>query len=530
MADPPNISLFHQRFLTGDNPLLTLDDEFLRHYTKVLLRSDASDRIWEVKLNGNRLAGGWEEFAAVHRFRDGDVLVFRHDKDENFHVSVGSRSDSCDMQHASPSIVDTDDTEIDDDYVESADHHDDGEDEDEDDAGDIVVSKNKKPEAESSSGDPCFITAHVTPYSLIKDRLDLSRNFTVASFDEDNKPCEIDLANEKGRKWTLLLRRNISTGVFYIRRGWTNFCSSNELRQGDLCKFKLSENGERPVLWLCPQEYGNGHEEQECPRVSAEGGCSKEKSMLDEIPKGKEKNTPSTFLKIKLTPNRFKSGQLYISSVFVNESGINNAGEITLLNKDGRKWSSYLHMTGKCGTEWFYLRKGWKEMCKANGVKVNDSFVLELIWEDANPTFKFYSKEENHENKGKGNRRTRKRRACGTDLQGSSEEKSRRVEREGRRVSRRAEHDEKEKRGNTQVSNRPTTNSSKLQRKQAKPCSVSDQVANVKRGILDTLKTVSQFRAELETREKKLEAALLEIEALGERILGISQILNNNLV
>lgn len=50
-------------------------------------------------------------------------------------------------------------------------------------------------------------------------------------------------------------------------------------------------------------------------------------------------------------------------------------GEIILLNEDGRKWTSYLKMTGREGgrNEWFYLRGGLREMCKANGVKVNDS-------------------------------------------------------------------------------------------------------------------------------------------------------------
>ncbi|KAJ0247416.1 B3 domain-containing protein REM1 [Hirschfeldia incana] len=499
MTIPPHCSLFHHRFLTGDIPVLALDDEFLRNHTKVLLISDASDKIWKVKLNGNRLAGGWEEFAAVHRFRDGDVLVFRHDGDEIFHVAASPRSDSCNIRHhaSPPSFVDTDDdAETDDDYSES---DDDEEECDDDDAGDILVNKNKKREA----GFSCFLRARVTPYSLIKDRLDLSKDFTVVSF---NKPCEIELANEKGRKWTLLLSKNTSSGVFYIRRGWVNFCSANGLSQGDLCKFKLSENGERPVLRLCPQESGYSHEEveeEECLEVEAVkigsvGGCSKEKRTL-------KKNTPSKFLTIKLTPNRLQTGQLYISSVFVNESGIKKSGEITLMNQDGRKWPSYLQMTGQCGSEWFYLRHGWREMCRANGVKVNDSFVLELVLEDANPVLKFCSKVDN---KGNGNGRPCKKRAC----------EAPRVETEGL------------KRGRPRLSNRDATNSTNLQSTQQESCSVSDQVAKVKQSILDTLNTVRQFRAELEAREKNLEASLQEVDALGKRILGISQILNSNLV
>lgn len=137
---------------------------------------------------------------------------------------------------------------------------------------------------------------------------DLSRNFTV-SFGEHNKTREIDLVNEQGRRWTLVLAKNSSSGVFYIRRGWSNFCYANELSQGDLCKFKLVENGEKPALWLCPHESGNGHEEEEeCPEVdavkncSAGGGCSKEK--------GKKKKTHSPFLTIKLTPSRYRTGLL----------------------------------------------------------------------------------------------------------------------------------------------------------------------------------------------------------------------------
>ncbi|KAF2586613.1 hypothetical protein F2Q70_00034140, partial [Brassica cretica] len=154
MVIPPKPSLFHLKFLTGEKPLLTLDDELLRNHTKVLLISDASDKIWDVKLDGNRLAGGWEEFAAVNNFSDGNVLVFRHNGDEIFHVAVSS-----DIQYASPSFTDTDDTEVDDEP--------DGEDEDtDDDAWDVLVRKNKKPEADS-----CFLRARVTRYNLIKDRL-----------------------------------------------------------------------------------------------------------------------------------------------------------------------------------------------------------------------------------------------------------------------------------------------------------------------------------------------------------------------
>ena len=145
---------------------------------------------------------------------------------------------------------------------------------------------------------------------------DFSEDFKVMSFNKQTKPCEIYLVNEKGRKWTLILSRNISNGAFNIRRGWANFCSANGLSQGDICNFKLSESGERPVLLLCSHESGNGHEdkeeeeEEESPeadavKICSVGGCSK------------EKNTTSRLLTSEFTPNRFKTGQLVSFNNFV---------------------------------------------------------------------------------------------------------------------------------------------------------------------------------------------------------------------
>ncbi|XP_010447522.1 PREDICTED: B3 domain-containing protein REM1-like [Camelina sativa] len=537
MADTPHFSSFEHKFLTGDKPLLTLDAEFLMNHTKVLLISDASDRVWKVKLDGGRLADGWEEFAGEHGFKDGDVLVFKHHGDEVLHVSVAPRSVSSDIHHASSSHVDTEVTYIDaddgeeeedddddDDGDEEEDDNDDGDEEeddnDDDDVGAGDRARNKKPEADSSSGQSCFITGCVTRYSLSKDRLDLSRKFT-AFFGEHLKASEIDVINEQGRIWEMKLAKNNSSGVFYIRAGWQHFCSTNDLRQGDFCKFKLFQIGERPVLSLCPQESGNGH---------------KEKRALDEVSKRKEKKkAPSPTVIIKYTPSRDYTGQLSLPVSFTRENGINKAGDVILLDQDGRKWSSYLQITGlgRDVSEWFYLRKGWREMCEPNGVKVNDSFKLELMWEGANPLFKFCSKIENHDYKGKGNHTTRRKRACETAPQPRNVRKTPRVGVEGqvnKRRSRGPEHQADEERGRTQVSNRTNTISRNFLSAQPQSCSVSDQVASVKQGIVDTLNTVRQCQTELETSEQNLQASLLAIDALGERIWGISKILSNDLV
>lgn len=124
---------------------------------------------------------------------------------------------------------------------------------------------------------------------------------------------------------------------------------------------------------------------------------------------------------------------------------------------------------------------------------------------------------ENHENRGKGNQGTRKKRACETP-QPKNVKKTPRVGVEGpmdKRTSRGPEHQVDEERGRTQVSNRTNTISRKFLRMQPQSCSVSDQVAGVKQGIVDTLNTVRQCRTELETSEQNLQASLLAIDALG---------------
>ena len=73
-------------------------------------------------------------------------------------------------------------------------------------------------------------------------------------------------------------------------------------------------------------------------------------------------------------------------------NGINKPRKIILLGKDGvKKWVVDLLKNKSTGT--MRIRKGWRELCDAHGVKVGESFLLELIWdEEAIPVLKFCTK------------------------------------------------------------------------------------------------------------------------------------------
>lgn len=76
---------------------------------------------------------------------------------------------------------------------------------------------------------------------------------------------------------------------------------------------------------------------------------------------------------------------------FTRVNGINKPGKITLLGQDGVTWMVHLVRENINGR--MRLGRDWKGFCDAHGVKIGESFVMELIWEkDASPALKLCNK------------------------------------------------------------------------------------------------------------------------------------------
>ncbi|CAN6819523.1 unnamed protein product [Brassica oleracea var. botrytis] len=77
---------------------------------------------------------------------------------------------------------------------------------------------------------------------------------------------------------------------------------------------------------------------------------------------------------------------------FTRVNGINKAGKkITLMGQDGVNWMVLLTNENERGR--MRLGRGWKGFCEAHGVKIGDSFVLELMREkDSSHVLKFCTK------------------------------------------------------------------------------------------------------------------------------------------
>ncbi|EFH57074.1 hypothetical protein ARALYDRAFT_901447 [Arabidopsis lyrata subsp. lyrata] len=296
------------------------------------LRSDASNKTWKVKIDGQRLTNGWRDFALAHDLRIGDIIVFRQERDMTFHVTMLGPS-CCEIQ-----------------YVSCLDNQ-----------NNRGTIQRKKKKAESSLDLSCFV-ANVTPSNLRYDSLNLPMCFVRAN-GLDNRCGEMILINEKGRSWTVALKRKKSCATTYIRRGWRNFCNANGLRAGSFFTFKLIERGGTLGLRLAHRELeeeGNAIDNNQDKRSSRE--CTKKKILI-----WKASSLPSQnrFVTVTLTPY--------------------NVGQSKL-------WSTNLWFEEKCKR--MRLSGGWKEFCYANGVKIGESIILEFLWEaDRSSVLKFCSKD-----------------------------------------------------------------------------------------------------------------------------------------
>ncbi|XP_020872305.1 B3 domain-containing protein REM2 isoform X2 [Arabidopsis lyrata subsp. lyrata] len=483
MDDPVISSPTKQHFfvivLHGHKSSPMIPAEFFSTYvegknqsTKLKLTSDALDRTWEVKLNGRRFARGWENFSTVHSLQDDDVLIFREIGDMTFHVTASGRS-FCKVQYISS---DEDGADEDDAWTEYSD------------SKNIASKKKPRTEAKSSSKNS-YLVAHVTSSNLSRDRLSLIKGF-ARSNGLNQRCCEIDLMNQHGKSWTVGLRYSTANEQASISGGWRDFCLANGLEAGSFYRFKLVQNGARPLLRLCSETIP----EEDCYKGNRKEIFSESASMKQ-----------SKFLTMTFKPYMLKSGQLHISRPFAIENEIKEAEDITLVDKNGGNWPSYVASGDGQGGK-YYLAKGWRGFCAANRLKTGETFTLEFVrGESTTPMLKFCSK-------------TKIEQVPLDEERETQEETETRVEKRAR-VSAGGGSSRR-----NQASNKPNADPQNLKPRQP-PCSISDRVQKVKQIIEDTLTGVKRIRSELEVKEQNLEASILEIDALGEKVLEINKIL-----
>ncbi|XP_010429457.1 PREDICTED: B3 domain-containing protein REM10-like [Camelina sativa] len=288
----------------------------------------------------------------------------------------------------------------------------------------VPRKKSRKEEEDYSPDDCSSFVASVTTSNLWRDRMYLPKKFILSS-GLSLKTFQILLMNEEGESWKIDVRHEAYSGRFLTTRGWRSFCVANDKKPGDSFIFKLVQNQEIPVLRVFPLysedwhklEPSNDTRQGKCLKAtkaeflgvevyrddSMQGNCFKA-SVAEPTDEDIRQRRRSQAIKqeyvsaegnysigqnrlvtLTLTP----ASKLNLPLEFTKANGINKAGKITMLDIYGSRWRTSLLMDNR-GT--MSLGKGSNGFCEVHGVKMYESFVLELIWEDTVPLLKFCSK------------------------------------------------------------------------------------------------------------------------------------------
>ncbi|XP_018482102.1 B3 domain-containing protein REM5-like isoform X2 [Raphanus sativus] len=257
---------FFQPFLLGSKSHLNIPVQFFSEHIEgkhegktVTLRSDASEKTWKVKMEGQRLTHGWKEFVEAHVLGVGDFVVFRHERDMLFHVTALGPN-CCEIR-----------------YTLSGSRCQ----EDEEESGEIDKEVEKN------------LTKFVklTPTSA---SFETGRQHLPASFTRVNgliKPGKIILVDKKGAEWAMELKVETTNGsIMYMyimsRNGWSIFCRVNEVRAGESLTLELIRGGASPMLKFCSK--------MEQPPFEAEASAHKRAKWSQEIKdKTAEEGEPS---------------------------------------------------------------------------------------------------------------------------------------------------------------------------------------------------------------------------------------------
>ncbi|KAL1210423.1 B3 domain-containing protein REM7 [Cardamine amara subsp. amara] len=393
MVDPvlhyPANPHFFQPLLPGFDSHLNIPVKFFSVHIQgrnkgntVELRSDASEKSWQVKMESRRLTVGWKEFASAHDFRIGDIIIFKHEGDLVFHVT-GFGPSFCEVQYVNPS---------DQDNIRNLSMEQSLKAEQESllDQGKLLRKKHVKkriPEAEAksfSSDQSCFV-AHVTDSNLREDTLFFSKKFSMSD-DLKKGSNKIIVKDEGVSTWTLILKYRDSSRTFYMRAGWRRFCRKNGLKPGDSIKFKLESNNTKTPL-LC-------FSTAKCKTVSTKDRRKGKRKITGESrERASSSSTERQFVTLTATPASIKRCIFYFPMRFTRANKMEKAGgkEITLLDKHGVKWPVNLLIEEGKGR--MHLGRGFKAFINAIGIEAYDSIVLELVWEETTiPMLKFCSK------------------------------------------------------------------------------------------------------------------------------------------
>ncbi|XP_059305827.1 B3 domain-containing protein REM10-like isoform X1 [Lycium ferocissimum] len=354
MKVPPKKPHFFKPILPGFKNGLKIPIGFFKYlkghdqYKHAILRR--AGKKWLVKVNGQRLEdGNWKEFVEQHDLQLGDILVFKHEGDMEFEVSI-FHSSHCEREYA---------------------EH---------------LQEEKDEDKEAVTLDKSFGQSHceciIRQYSLLRGYMCLPQQF-IKMNGLTNKKCGLIVRNEGQRSWNLKLSSNNTRA--HIGDGWRKFIAENCLKEGDRIVFEIVRNGETPI-WKF-QVITDG--ELPVRKFQAEKPSpSIELSNKDSSHAEAATNKPfvQSRFESSITPYWLSRG-LNLPKQFVFANGlIDKKCDLIIRDERQRSWNLKLRYWR---TEVYIEDGSWRKFSADNSLKEGDRIKFEVVSNGDTPIWKY---------------------------------------------------------------------------------------------------------------------------------------------
>ncbi|XP_070019455.1 B3 domain-containing protein REM10-like [Nicotiana sylvestris] len=332
---------------------------------------------WRVKVNGRRFEAGWAEFAQKHGLQLGDVLIFRHDGNMEFEVTIFDSSGSVREYLQEKVHTTVEETSKNFEFEEKP-------------SPSIKLSNKASSHAEATSLDKLsFGQSHfvctIRPYCLSKSFLFLPQQFAKAN-GLTNKKCNLIIRDGRQRSWNLKLSSSRRPRVYIIGDGLRKFIVDNCLKEGDRIMFEVVTNGETPI-WKFQVVTNGGTPIREFQDIRKKPSNMSPLNAQVSTTYGDDNDLPYFISTIK--PYCTKKSVLYLPLDFVKSNGLmDRKCELILKNEEDRSWSVWLGREGRH----FGIVRGWSKFRTANGLQVGDTYKFELIKNGEKPIAHFHCK------------------------------------------------------------------------------------------------------------------------------------------
>uniref|UniRef100_A0A803M5X9 TF-B3 domain-containing protein n=1 Tax=Chenopodium quinoa TaxID=63459 RepID=A0A803M5X9_CHEQI len=304
-----------------------------------LLR-DKNKKIWDVKIelinNKVQFKDGWEKFCNDHDLQIGDFLVFMHQGYWVFDVFV---FDSTAYVHVGLSRE---------------------------------VNNNVLEQRNMGSRPSTFVLQNCS-YESVALPIPKPINIGVGSEIEEDKMI---LLRDKSKKiWDVNIE--LSKNKVQFKDGWEKFCQDHNLQIGDFLELKYQGYLVFDVSVIVDP---TAHVDERLSNRTENNKVQEQKNIGFDP-------TGHPYCTFVLMNHSYKSAQLFIPLEFARKNGLDKRQYVGIIDEKGRKWVlPFKYTKGK----YAYIGK-LRGLYGANGFKIGDFVILELIQSEKEPVIRFHN-------------------------------------------------------------------------------------------------------------------------------------------